>query len=190
VNNLPALVSLTALGALATWAVMKGDWLVRTWRTAALILASVVALPILSSWIQPPALYAAWLALGGVLWAPIVGRHRMVLSLSGSDGSFAKDIDRIQTGVARASSAYKSGRIDNDELVGRIHAAREDAGRLVPPDLGWRAFLDSWLAELDISERMAHDPGGSRLAGDATSIRAEAHERLASLVRARASFWR
>jgi hypothetical protein len=190
VNSLPALLGLTVLGAVATWALMQADWLVRTGRTAALIVASVAVLPVLSLWIEQPAVYAAWLAVGAALWAPILARHPLVLSLSGTDGSLAKEVDRIQGRVATASGAYKANRIHSAELAARVHAAREEGGRLVPPDLGWKAFLDSWLAELEISERMALDPGGSSLSADATALRAETHQRFAALVQARGSFWR
>lgn len=169
---------------------MQGDWLLRTWRTGALIIASVVALPVLSLWIEQPAVYAAWLAAGAALWAPILARHPLVLSLTGTDGSVAKEVDRIQARVAKASGAYKANRIHSAELAARIRAAREEAGHLVPPDLGWKAFLDSWLAELEVSEWMALDPEGSGLSADAAALRAETRERFAALVQARASFWR
>lgn len=185
------LVALAALAVAAAWFVLRGDWLVKTWRSAVLVTASVAALPILGIFFQPPVLFVLWIAIAALLWTPLILRFGWVMSLGPPDGPLAKQVDALQAAVARASRDFRAGRIDGQTLASRVGSIREQAAGIVSPDPEWRAFLKAWIAELATSEQMARNPGDSSLSiDDARALRAEAHRRFAELVNRRASFWR
>jgi hypothetical protein len=136
-------------------------------------------------------LFVVWIAFAALLWAPLALRFGWVMSLGPPDGPLAKDVDRLQAAVAKASRDFKAGRIDGHTLALHVGSIREQAESMTGPDPEWRAFLESWVAELDMSERMARNPGDSSLSIDeARALRAETHQRFTRLVTSRASFWR
>jgi hypothetical protein len=185
------LLALGVLAAASAWSVLKGDWLLRSWRSAVLVGASVAALPILGVFLEPPLLFLVWLLIAGLLWIPLVLRSEWVMSMGSPDGPLAKRVDQLQAGAAKASREFQAGRIDGASLVFRIASIRQEAALLSAPDAEWQDFLDSWGAELKIMERMARTPGDPNLSiDDARVIRAGTHQKFAELVAARASFWR